>query len=985
MSTIFKSNAERFAKKAEDAPAVFGRVNLTDIRENVNEILKLVGRNGIFNEYTLHDTNHIDAILQLVDKLIPQETIDLMKVADWLLIVLACYFHDLGMLVTSEEYDNRLKNREFNAFVKDLYAGEKGKDYKSALDSLSQEDADRFLYQEFIRGFHAHRISNWIMGEDEKRFGDGSKAVAAINELLSGLNPVFRDDLAKVCLSHHESDLYDFDKYKIRRVYGDTEGGTANLHFACLILRAADVLQIQKSRVPSVLYKLIDPSNPKSQEEWAKQAGVRSVLPKPADKGVRPDTFEVHASFEKESAYFGLMAYLQQYASKEIERCHEWSLLAKMRGSLFEFPWTSIDTSQVEPRGFEGRPFGFTLDQEKILTLLTGHTLYNDSRVAVREILQNSLDAVRFRKFLNPGEPIGHIEIEWDPKSRKFTVRDSGTGMTQETIEKFLLNVGSSFYNSETVVQKYGDFSPISRFGIGILSAFMIADEVRILTVHPEDAFARQLTLPSVVKSYLVKKLPKSDPKLEAIGEHGTEVSLTVRRSAGLDQVEQLVRYWMVIPGCKVTYREGGKITEIGFKSASEVLSHYYSQSADSKQKRNNTIEFREKVETGIDLAFVVSKWYFYDLWEFETVQGRLDPDGDEVEPLDRAPGMCIEGIRVRSSPAGYTARDGAPWSVVNLTGREAPKTNVARSDLEQTPALERSLARIFSLLGTHAEEEFERMRKKGQGLANAAREADFIIGGLLRRPPMNRRSLEQAISDLRIIAMEDSQSCRPISRRELESMPHVWAVDNELLDNVERICGNLGLNETADGVIARLGSTLPIAIPKPRVLGYSARPFSNLEVDKIVVHDNPLAPRLDLRWSGGGKFEWTSVPGRLIQRSRISGEVRIAFGENSNSICPGYDVVKWRSILFVIPNDAIRSLYDAFGGMTSRFVKWIMVIIQSTGIPIEEQPLLREQLLRAGVQDPETIMAGLTLPLSRRYGERAGRHGSNADDYLEA
>ena len=35
----------------------------------------------------------------------------------------------------------------------------------------------------------------------------------------------------------------------------------------------ADILQIQKKRVPPVLYKLIDPSNPKSQEEWVKQAG----------------------------------------------------------------------------------------------------------------------------------------------------------------------------------------------------------------------------------------------------------------------------------------------------------------------------------------------------------------------------------------------------------------------------------------------------------------------------------------------------------------------------------------------------------------------------------------------------------------------------------------------------------------------------------------------------------------------------------------
>ncbi len=85
--------------------------------------------------------------------------------------------------------------------------------------------------------------------------------------------------------------------------------------------------------------------------------------------------------------------------------------------------------------------------------------------------------------------------------------------MTQETIEKFLLNVGSSYYQSEAVLQKHAGFSAISRFGIGVLSTFMVADEVQILTVHPEEEFARRLTLPSVVKSYLIKKIPKGHPE----------------------------------------------------------------------------------------------------------------------------------------------------------------------------------------------------------------------------------------------------------------------------------------------------------------------------------------------------------------------------------------------------------------------------------------------------------------------------------------
>jgi hypothetical protein len=99
----FPSSAEAHASKAEAYPSIFGVVNLRSIRENIVEILKLVGRDGIFREYTLHDVNHIDSLLALVDKLIPPQTAHQLRTADWLLIVLACYFHDLGMLVTKQE------------------------------------------------------------------------------------------------------------------------------------------------------------------------------------------------------------------------------------------------------------------------------------------------------------------------------------------------------------------------------------------------------------------------------------------------------------------------------------------------------------------------------------------------------------------------------------------------------------------------------------------------------------------------------------------------------------------------------------------------------------------------------------------------------------------------------------------------------------------------------------------------------------------
>src|SRR5687768_18357316 len=100
----------------------------------------------MFREYTLHDANHIDAMLALVDKLIPPDTAKKMKTADWLMIVLSCYFHDLGMLVTKKEFENRNNVPEFIALKTELLAGDKGKDYEEALEKMTVVERDEFLY-----------------------------------------------------------------------------------------------------------------------------------------------------------------------------------------------------------------------------------------------------------------------------------------------------------------------------------------------------------------------------------------------------------------------------------------------------------------------------------------------------------------------------------------------------------------------------------------------------------------------------------------------------------------------------------------------------------------------------------------------------------------------------------------------------------------------------------------------------------------------
>lgn len=78
------------------------------------------------------------------------------------------------------------------------------------------------------------------------------------------------------------------------------------------------------------------------------------------------------------------MSYLE-YARREINECYNQCVTINEKYSLtYHFPWRYIDDSSIETEGFDREQLLFTIDQTRILDLLIGHTLYNDSSVVLR-------------------------------------------------------------------------------------------------------------------------------------------------------------------------------------------------------------------------------------------------------------------------------------------------------------------------------------------------------------------------------------------------------------------------------------------------------------------------------------------------------------------------------------------------------------------------------------------------------------------------
>lgn len=97
----FTNYVELQAEKAENLSFCRG-IKLLHIRDKVETMLGFIGKGGIFEEYTVHSIEHIDEMLKIVEWLIPDITKEKMTYAEWLMLTLAIYFHDLG-IVSAED------------------------------------------------------------------------------------------------------------------------------------------------------------------------------------------------------------------------------------------------------------------------------------------------------------------------------------------------------------------------------------------------------------------------------------------------------------------------------------------------------------------------------------------------------------------------------------------------------------------------------------------------------------------------------------------------------------------------------------------------------------------------------------------------------------------------------------------------------------------------------------------------------------------
>ena len=131
----------------------------------------------------------------------------------------------------------------------------------------------------------------------------------------------------------------------------------------------------------------------------------------------------------------------------------------------------------------------FKTESKKLLDMMI-NSIYTHKEIFLRELLSNASDAVDklYYRSLTDTEKASprdsfEIKITVDKDKRLLTVEDNGIGMTKEELENNLGTIAKSgSFDFKSNNEKKEDVDIIGQFGVGFYSAFMVSDDITVLS-----------------------------------------------------------------------------------------------------------------------------------------------------------------------------------------------------------------------------------------------------------------------------------------------------------------------------------------------------------------------------------------------------------------------------------------------------------------------------------------------------------------------
>lgn len=535
-----------------------------ELQKSIEEIIKALDKylGGIdiqMQEYDNHDAAHSRKVLENIEEILREKGIRDLTLLEAMVLRLCCYFHDSGMILPQcylpmiEDIEQDPLKKLPESLLPRL--AELKKPFKEVENEFFCPRDER-KYEKFLReqleGYRKYRmgLAEELSGPEQyirtrhtyfrMTHGERSGAYALnLERFLKGLNTAGRQDLAKaveeICSSH----CWDYGK--VREMQADMKVKLGepqmcgNKRYLAMLLRLGDLLHFSGERASRTVYAMRPAMTPDSDIHWrAKLAELEYEIKE--DGGKLCIAFS--AGFEEPKAYY----FLQEYLSWVDEELRSYVFFqADMKGrpdaARYELGLPEkVDRSGIRYDKFRpAEELKFKLEHQKIIQLLMGMRLYRDEFMCLRELYQNALDACRCMREVNRSKGLeGELRIEFglgsDEGGDYLYCRDQGTGMTEEIIKKYLLRIGNSYYQSDEFRRANalwgGAVAPVSEFGIGLLSCYMIASRIEVITRHHTKTAEPPIWICMEGSSDQGYYRDPGDMEPGTIGEHGTCVKL---------------------------------------------------------------------------------------------------------------------------------------------------------------------------------------------------------------------------------------------------------------------------------------------------------------------------------------------------------------------------------------------------------------------------------------------------------------------------
>ena len=397
-----------------------------------------------FSNYTIHDIHHAIRVINYMTEFV-KPNINEYSDLHLALILLVGLLHDIGMFVSDEEK-------------------------KEILDTIGLEknDNQQEEFQNYIRERHSKRvrkiIDNYIIDKESN-----SKFSSVFR--LDSYN--FTDDIAIISQSHTES--LEWIKENLRTSKSLTNYLYNPQHIA-LLLKLGDNLDIDARRAPYSLLKLLKIKG-YSETEWEKHSPITNY-----NKIKYLDNHRFHLWFDGVCENPFIYRKTMEHILWLQDICSGISSIASLYDHPFRFCFDDEIEIKIKTIGFENTNLQFSIDYSSILKLLMGEQLYGDKRAGLRELLQNSIDAIMvMREKLSNNITSNYkptIWIELNKDKHTFSIYDNGIGMNEYVLKNYFFNIGKSFYNSDDYKNQNLNYSAIGQFGIGFLACFMLSSSV---------------------------------------------------------------------------------------------------------------------------------------------------------------------------------------------------------------------------------------------------------------------------------------------------------------------------------------------------------------------------------------------------------------------------------------------------------------------------------------------------------------------------